>query len=191
MLCVGNIATLILDSEATYRLSSRLPMWICLQKATACKTLASSSSSSVLQPTFRPSWSGRDEQLLNPAFNVIRRRCKERHTGVRWLAPLILSTCSLSSSSASSSASYALQFWVFLSTQDPKLLDTSDAAAVALKPAQKSSANKPFLLMKIQDPHRSLWAKKGALDLSPNTKRKEPHAGNKARRQQGTSVTKP
>jgi len=157
-------------------------MWICLQKATACKSLASSSSSSsVLQPTFRPSWSGRDEQLLNPAFNVIRRRYKERHTGVRWLAPLILSTCSLSSSSASSSASYALQFRVFLSTQDPKLLDTSDAAA-ALKSAQKSSANKPFLLMKTQDPHRSPRAKKGALDLFPRTKRKEPHAGNKARK---------
>lgn len=158
-------------------------MWICLQKATACKSLASSSSSSsVLQPTFRPSWSGRDEQLLNPAFNVIRRRCKERHTGVRWLAPLILSTCSLSSSSASSSACYALQFRVFLSTQDPKLLDTSDAAAAALKSAQKSSANKPFLLMKTQDPHRSPRAKKGALDLFPHTKSKEPHAGNKARK---------
>lgn len=158
-------------------------MWICLQKATACKSLASSSSSSVLQPTFRPSWSGRDEQLLNPAFNVVRRWCKERHTGVRWLAPLILSTCSLSSSSASSSAFYTLQFWVFLSTQDPKLLDTSDAAAAAaLKSAQKSSANKPFLLMKTQDPHRSPWAKKGALDLFPHTKRKEPHAGNKARK---------
>jgi hypothetical protein len=150
-------------------------MWICLQKATACESLASSSSSSVLQPTFRPSWSGRDEQLLNPAFNVIRRRCKERHTGVRWLAPLILSTCSLSSSSASSSASYALQFWVLLSTQDPKLLDTSDAAAAALKPAQKSSANKPFLLMKTRDPHRSPWAKRGGFRSLPKLPKGKNH----------------
>ncbi len=188
VLCVGNIATLILDSDATYRLSSRLPMWICLQKATACKSLASSSSSSVLQPTFWPSWSGRDEQLLNPAFNVIRRRCKERHTGVRWLAPLILSTCSLSPPRPPPPMLFNSESFF---QQNPKLLDPSDAAAAAQKPAQKSSASKPFLLMKTQDPHCSPWAKKGALDLFPNTKRKEPHAGNKARRQKGTSVTKP
>jgi hypothetical protein len=39
--------------------------------------------------------------------------------------------------------------------QNPKLLDPSDAAAAAQKPAQKSSASKPFLLMKTQDPHCS------------------------------------